>query len=49
MFCEVEKLLLHEIPDKVLLIGDTNSTLCALLAERLGFPVIQMEEIRKGQ
>ncbi|SEC69108.1 UDP-N-acetylglucosamine 2-epimerase (non-hydrolyzing) [Paenibacillus sp. GP183] len=43
MFGDVEKLLLHEKPDKVLLLGDTNSALCAILAERLGFPVIHME------
>ncbi|MBP2002137.1 UDP-N-acetylglucosamine 2-epimerase (non-hydrolyzing) [Paenibacillus shirakamiensis] len=43
MFLQVEALLEQEQPDKVLLLGDTNSALCALLAERLGFPVVHME------
>lgn len=43
MFGEVEKILKREKPDKVLLLGDTNSALCALLAERMGIPVIHME------
>lgn len=43
MFREVEALLLQERPDKVLVLGDTNSALCAILAERLGFQVIHME------
>ncbi|MCZ8513602.1 UDP-N-acetylglucosamine 2-epimerase (non-hydrolyzing) [Paenibacillus filicis] len=43
MFGEVEKILLRERPDKVLLLGDTNSALCAIVAERMGIPVIHME------
>lgn len=43
MFKEVETILLREQPDKVLLLGDTNSALCAILAERMGIPVIHME------
>lgn len=43
MFAEVERILLQEKPDKVLLLGDTNSALCAIVAERMGIPVIHME------
>jgi len=40
---ETEKLLLQERPDKVLLLGDTNSALSAIMAKRLGVPVYHME------
>ena len=43
MFSQVEQILEKEQPDKVLLLGDTNSALCALLAERMGYPVVHME------
>ncbi|WP_018752264.1 non-hydrolyzing UDP-N-acetylglucosamine 2-epimerase [Paenibacillus sanguinis] len=43
MFAQMEQLLERERPDRVLLLGDTNSALCAVLAERLGYPVIHME------
>ena len=43
MFTQMEDLLLQEKPDKVLLLGDTNSALCAVLAERMGIPVVHME------
>jgi len=43
MFTEVESLLTKERPDKVLLLGDTNSALCAILAERMGYQVVHME------
>lgn len=43
MFARMEEILLQEQPDRVLLLGDTNSALCAILAERLGFPVVHME------
>lgn len=43
MFAGLEPLLLREAPDKVLLLGDTNSALSAILAERMGIPVIHME------
>ncbi|MFC3800530.1 non-hydrolyzing UDP-N-acetylglucosamine 2-epimerase [Cohnella sp. GCM10012308] len=42
-FAAVEEVLLRERPDRVLLLGDTNSALCAVLAERLGYPVVHME------
>lgn len=40
---ETEKLLLEEKPDKVLLLGDTNSALSAIIAKRIGIPVYHME------
>lgn len=43
MFGAVEEALLRERPDRVLVLGDTNSALCALLAERMGIPVAHME------
>ncbi|GGA35933.1 non-hydrolyzing UDP-N-acetylglucosamine 2-epimerase [Paenibacillus physcomitrellae] len=43
MFAGMEDILNNERPDKVLLLGDTNSALCAVLAERMGIPVIHME------
>ncbi|MGG6311757.1 non-hydrolyzing UDP-N-acetylglucosamine 2-epimerase [Paenibacillus macerans] len=43
MFAQMERILDQERPDRVLLLGDTNSALCAVLAERLGYPVIHME------
>ncbi|MGN7360061.1 non-hydrolyzing UDP-N-acetylglucosamine 2-epimerase [Paenibacillus sp. SAF-054] len=43
MFSQMEAILEKEKPDKVLLLGDTNSALCAILAERLGIPVVHME------
>ena len=43
MFVEVEKIFLETRPDKVLILGDTNSGLCAIIAERMGIPVYHME------
>lgn len=43
MFGEIEQIILRERPDKVLLLGDTNSALCAIVAERMGIPVVHME------
>ncbi|MDF2927528.1 MAG: UDP-N-acetylglucosamine 2-epimerase [Paenibacillaceae bacterium] len=43
MFSMIEQILLSEEPDKVLLLGDTNSALTAILAERMGIPVVHME------
>lgn len=36
-------LLLAERPDRVLILGDTNSALSAIVARRLGIPVFHME------
>lgn len=43
MFQRIEEILKAENPDKVLLLGDTNSALSAILAERMGIPVVHME------
>ncbi|RED52879.1 non-hydrolyzing UDP-N-acetylglucosamine 2-epimerase [Cohnella lupini] len=43
MFGAVEQLLRKEAPDRVLVLGDTNSALCAMVAERMGIPVVHME------
>jgi UDP-N-acetylglucosamine 2-epimerase (non-hydrolysing) len=40
---ECERVLLAERPDKLLLLGDTNSALSAVVAKRLGIPVYHME------
>lgn len=43
MYENLEMIFLQEKPDKVLILGDTNSGLSAILAERMGIPVIHME------
>ena len=40
---EIEKVFIKEKPDKVLVLGDTNSGLSAIVAERMGIPVYHME------
>jgi len=40
---EIEKVFVKEKPDKVLILGDTNSGLSAIVAERMGIPVYHME------
>jgi len=40
---QVERVMLAERPDRVLLLGDTNSALSAIIAKRLGIPVYHME------
>ncbi len=40
---ESEKVLRSEMPDAVLLLGDTNSALSAIMAKRLKIPVYHME------
>lgn len=42
-FGEFEKVLNLENPDKILILGDTNSGLLSLLANRRGIPVYHME------
>ncbi|MGH4138376.1 non-hydrolyzing UDP-N-acetylglucosamine 2-epimerase [Clostridium sp.] len=39
----IEEVILSEKPDKILILGDTNSGLSAIIAERLGIPVFHME------
>ncbi|MFE0565554.1 non-hydrolyzing UDP-N-acetylglucosamine 2-epimerase [Priestia megaterium] len=43
MYQGLEKIFLKEKPDKILVLGDTNSGLSAILAERMGIPVVHME------
>ncbi|WP_260286477.1 MULTISPECIES: non-hydrolyzing UDP-N-acetylglucosamine 2-epimerase [Peribacillus] len=43
IFKKLEAILLTEKPDKILVLGDTNSGLSSILAERMGIPVIHME------
>src|SRR5450759_2250163 len=38
-----ESLFLEHRPDRVLVLGDTNSALAAIVAKRLGIPVYHME------
>ena len=38
-----EKVILSEKPDKMLVLGDTNSSLAAIVAKRMGIPVYHME------
>ena len=39
----IEPVLLEERPDAMLVLGDTNSCLAAIMAKRLGIPVFHME------
>jgi UDP-N-acetylglucosamine 2-epimerase (non-hydrolysing) len=43
IFKETEKIILKEHPDKILILGDTNSSLSVIIAKRLGIPVFHME------
>ncbi|WP_191560590.1 non-hydrolyzing UDP-N-acetylglucosamine 2-epimerase [Metabacillus idriensis] len=43
MYKSLEEIFQKENPDKVLILGDTNSGLSAILAERMGIPVVHME------
>jgi len=43
LFRELEAILLDKRPDALLLLGDTNSALSAVLAERMGIPVVHLE------
>jgi UDP-N-acetylglucosamine 2-epimerase (non-hydrolysing) len=42
-FIEFEKILNFEKPDKILILGDTNSTLFVILAAKRGIPIYHME------
>ena len=39
----VEEIILKERPDKILILGDTNSGLASIIAKRMGIPVYHME------
>ncbi len=43
IFAGVEKVILKEKPDRLLVLGDTNSALSAFIARRMGIPVYHME------
>lgn len=43
MLIEVEKVVLSEQPDRLLVLGDTNSGLAAIVAKKMGIPVFHME------
>ncbi|MEH7545715.1 MULTISPECIES: non-hydrolyzing UDP-N-acetylglucosamine 2-epimerase [Bacillaceae] len=43
IFTGVEQIIMQHRPDKMLVLGDTNSALCAFLGERYGIPVYHME------
>ena len=40
---ECEGVMVNEKPDRLLLLGDTNSALSAIVAKRMGIPVFHME------
>lgn len=48
MFPQIEKILGDIKPDKVFILGDTNSALCAIIAERMGIPVYHMEAANRN-
>jgi len=43
IFTQVEQIILEKHPDAILVLGDTNSALCALLGARMQIPVFHME------
>jgi UDP-N-acetylglucosamine 2-epimerase (non-hydrolysing) len=43
MFAGVDRILADERPDRVVVLGDTDSALTALLAKRAGIPVLHLE------
>ncbi len=43
IIAESEKIMQAERPDRLLLLGDTNSALSAIVAKRMGIPVFHME------
>lgn len=43
ILAETERLIAAERPDRLLVLGDTNSALCAIAAKRMGVPVLHME------
>ena len=43
LLAATEKLIKEEKPDKLLILGDTNSALSAIIAKRYGIPVYHME------
>lgn len=48
MFPQIEKVFNDIKPDKVFILGDTNSALCTIIAERMGIPVYHMEAANRS-
>ena len=48
MFPQIEKVFKDIKPDKVFILGDTNSALCTIIAERMGIPVYHMEAANRS-
>lgn len=48
MFPQIEKVFKDIRPDKVFILGDTNSALCSIMAERMGIPVYHMEAANRS-
>ena len=48
MFPQIEKVFNDIKPDKVFILGDTNSALCSIIAERMGIPVYHMEAANRN-
>jgi len=48
MLPKIEEVLRKEQPDKVFILGDTNSALCSIIAERMGIPVYHMESANRS-
>jgi len=43
IFTQLEKILIKERPEKVLILGDTNSALSSIIVEKMKIPVFHME------
>lgn len=43
ILAECEKVMIKEKPDRLLILGDTNSALASVVAKRMGIPVFHME------
>jgi UDP-N-acetylglucosamine 2-epimerase (non-hydrolysing) len=43
LFIKIEKELVENRPDAVVILGDTNSALSAILAKRFGIPIYHLE------
>jgi UDP-N-acetylglucosamine 2-epimerase (non-hydrolysing) len=48
MFPQIEKVFKDVKPDKVFILGDTNSALCAIIAERMGIAVFHCEAANRS-
>lgn len=43
IIAKIETVLTNEMPDAILILGDTNSSLCAIIAKRMKIPIYHME------